>query len=49
MAGILIYKAREALTKDYRKTEMWLYSTRISAPGSLRPVGERHRLCAIPT
>ena len=25
MAGILIYKAREALTKDYRKTEMWLY------------------------
>jgi hypothetical protein len=25
MAGVLIYKAREALTKDYRKTEMWLY------------------------
>ena len=25
MAGTLIYKAREALTKDYRKTEMWLY------------------------
>jgi hypothetical protein len=25
MAGILMYKAREALTKDYRKTEMWLY------------------------
>ena len=25
MAGILIYKAREALTKDYRKTEKWLY------------------------
>jgi hypothetical protein len=25
MAGILIYKARESLTKDYRKTEMWLY------------------------
>ncbi len=25
MAAILIYKAREALTKDYRKTEMWLY------------------------
>lgn len=24
MALILIYKAREALTKDYRKTEMWL-------------------------
>jgi hypothetical protein len=25
MAIILIIKAREALTKDYRKTEMWLY------------------------
>jgi hypothetical protein len=25
MAGVLIYKAREARTKPYRKTEMWLY------------------------
>ena len=25
MAFILVLKAREALTKDYRKTEMWLY------------------------
>jgi hypothetical protein len=25
MAVILIFKAREALTKNYRKTEMWLY------------------------
>jgi hypothetical protein len=25
MAGILMYKAREARTKPYRKTEMWLY------------------------
>ena len=25
MAVILVYKAREALTKDYKKTEMWLY------------------------
>lgn len=32
MAGILIYKAREALTKPYRKTEMWLY-----LPEELRP------------
>lgn len=32
MAGILIYKAREALTKDYRKTEMWLY-----LPKNFRP------------
>ena len=32
MAGILMYKAREALTKDYRKTEMWLY-----LPKDVRP------------
>jgi len=32
MAVILILKAREALTKDYRKTEMWLY-----LPKDLRP------------
>ena len=25
MALVLILKSREALTKDYRKTEMWLY------------------------
>ncbi len=25
MALVLILKAREALTKDYRRTEMWLY------------------------
>jgi hypothetical protein len=25
MTGILIYKAHEARTKPYRKTEMWLY------------------------
>ena len=25
MALVLIWKAREALTKDHRKTEMWLY------------------------
>jgi hypothetical protein len=32
MAIILIYKAREALTKPYNKTEMWLY-----LPEELRP------------
>jgi hypothetical protein len=32
MALILIFKAREALTKDYRKTEMWLY-----LPKNFRP------------
>jgi hypothetical protein len=32
MTGILIFKAREALTKNYRRTEMWLY-----LPKDLRP------------
>jgi hypothetical protein len=32
MSLILIFKAREALTKPYRKTEMWLY-----LPKELRP------------
>jgi hypothetical protein len=32
MTGILIFKAREALTKNYRKTEMWLY-----LPKEVRP------------
>ena len=32
MAVVLIFKAREALTKNYRKTEMWLY-----LPKELRP------------
>jgi hypothetical protein len=32
MVGILYLKAREARTKDYRRTEMWLY-----LPKELRP------------
>jgi hypothetical protein len=32
MAGILAYKAQEALTKPYKRTEMWLY-----LPKDLRP------------
>ncbi len=32
MAIILVFKAREALTKDYRKTEMW-----INLPKNQRP------------
>jgi len=32
MVGILAYKAREAWTKPYRRTEMWLY-----LPKELRP------------
>ncbi len=32
MAFILILKSREALTKDYRRTEMWLYIDRNFRP-----------------
>lgn len=32
MALILVYKAREARTKNYKKTEMWLY-----LPKEIRP------------
>jgi hypothetical protein len=32
MTGILVFKAHEALTKPYRRTEMWLY-----LPKDLRP------------
>jgi len=32
MTGILVLKAQQALTKHYRKTEMWLY-----LPKELRP------------
>jgi hypothetical protein len=32
MTGVLAYKAQEALTKPYRRTEMWLY-----LPKELRP------------
>jgi len=32
MALILIFKAREARTKDYRRTEMWLYLEKHERP-----------------
>lgn len=32
MALILIYKAQEALTKPYKRTEMWLYLPKNSRP-----------------
>ena len=32
MAGVLVYKAREARTKDYRRTEMWLYLPKDNRP-----------------
>ena len=42
--GILIFKAHEALTKNYRKTEMWLYLPKEQRPaGRTCPVGERNR------
>ena len=43
MAVILIFKACEALTKNYRKTEMWLTCRRSPPAGSLRPMGELDR------
>jgi hypothetical protein len=32
MAAILIFKSQEALTKSYRRTEMWLYLPKESRP-----------------
>ena len=32
MAGVLVLKAMEARTKDYRKTEMWLYLEKDQRP-----------------
>ncbi len=34
MVGVLYLKAREARTKDYRRTEMWLYLTEEQRPPS---------------
>ena len=42
MTLILILKAYEARTKDYRRTEMWLYLEKEQRPpAGLCPVGER--------
>jgi len=32
MTAILVFKAHEAKTKDYRRTEMWLYLTKEQRP-----------------
>ena len=32
MTGILVFKAREAMTKNYRRTEMWLYLPKDQRP-----------------
>lgn len=32
MVGVLYFKAREARTKDYRRTEMWLYLSEEQRP-----------------
>jgi hypothetical protein len=43
MAVVLIYKAIEARTKDYRRTEMWLYLEKnVRPPAGLCAMGERH-------
>jgi hypothetical protein len=41
MAVILIFKAREARTKNYRKTEMWLY-----LPEDARPPPDHAQLAS---
>ena len=46
MAFILILKSREALTKDYRRTEMWLYIDKISARRRPMRNGPARRYCA---
>ena len=55
MAAILMIKAYEARTKNYRKTEMWLYlpeEHRISPRSTVRPPpmpnGRARRFCARP-
>ena len=55
MSAILILKAYEARTKNYRKTELWLYLPKEQRPaGRTCPVGELNRaernlshLCAV--
>lgn len=43
MVGILVFKAQEALTKNHRRTEMWLY-----LPKELRPPeGSAQRTTAV--
>jgi len=32
MVGVLLFKAREALTKNHRKTELWLYLSEAMRP-----------------
>jgi len=48
MAGILIFKAREAPTKNYRKTEMWLYLPKEVRPPEAYARGRARRCCARP-
>ena len=48
MAGILLFKAREALTKNYRRTEMWLYLEKDVRPPEAMPNGLAPSCCARP-
>ena len=48
MALILIYKAHEALTKDYRRTEMWLYIEKDQRPPEAYAQWASSTSCATP-
>ena len=48
MALILIFKAREALTKNYRRTEMWLYLPKEFARPQAMRSGRARPCCARP-
>ena len=48
MAGILMFKAHEALTKNYRRTEMWLYLAEEVRPPRPMPSGRVRPCCARP-
>ena len=48
MALILIFKAHEARTKDYRRTEMWLYLPKDSARPKPTRSGRARPSCARP-
>ena len=49
MALVLIVKAIEARTKDYRRTEMWLYLEKERARPRPMRSGRARRFCARPT
>ena len=48
MTVILVAEGLEARTKPYRRTEMWLYLPRSSAPRGLGAADHRRPSCARP-